>query len=98
MMSKITESARGKQCQLRLEGCLSPNTETTVFAHLNGAGMAMKQRINNFDFGFYSCANCHDLYDGRISLAPPIEKEWLELQVLRAVIKTQMIMAKNGVI
>ena len=42
--------------------------------------------------------NCHDLYDGRISLAPPIEKEWLELQVLRAVIKTQMIMAKEGVI
>jgi len=36
VMSKITKSARGKPCQLRLEECVSGGqNETTVFAHLN---------------------------------------------------------------
>mgnify|MGYP003125111298 CR=1 FL=1 len=55
-MSKITESARGMPCQVQLSGCM-PDTETVVYAHLNGGGMGTKQSDL---FGMYACLNCHD--------------------------------------
>ena len=91
----MTESARGKVCQLRLEGCI-PGTETTVFAHLNGGGMGLKNKVGDFHFGFYACMNCHQIYDGAKEVNPPYEREWLELQALRAVISTQRILAREG--
>ena len=93
-MSKMTESARCKVCQLRLEGCL-PGTETVIAAHLNGGGMGAK--VSDFHI-MYACMNCHDLLDGRKQANPPYDKEWLELQAYREVICTQKIMIKEGVI
>ena len=96
-MSKMTKSAKGKVCQLRLEGCI-PGTETTVFAHLNGGGMGLKSQVNGFHFGFYSCLNCHDLYDGRKQASPPYDLDGLRNKGYEATIKTQKIMAKEGII
>tara|TARA_R100000544_G_scaffold16161_2_gene7708 strand:+ start:787 stop:1074 length:288 start_codon:yes stop_codon:yes gene_type:complete len=93
-VSKLTKSAEGKVCQLRLEGCL-PGTETVVAAHLSGGGMAAK--VSDLHI-MYACMNCHDLFDGRKQAKPPYEKEWLELQGHRAVICTQKIMIREGVI
>ena len=94
ILSKMTKSAEGKVCQLRLEGCL-PGTETVVAAHLGGGGMAAK--VSDLHI-MYACMNCHDLFDGRKQAKPPYEKEWLELQGHRAVICTQKIMIREGVI
>lgn len=61
-MSKITASARDQECQIRIPGICNHNPETTVFAHLNGAGMGRKQPPL---FGAYACYACHDAVDGR---------------------------------
>ena len=43
IVSKITKSARGQACTIRLEGCYGgPNNENVVFCHINGGGMGMK--------------------------------------------------------
>ncbi len=94
MTSKITESARGMPCQVRLNGCM-PDNETVVYAHLNGGGMGTKQSDLH---GMYACLNCHDIIDGRRQLDPPIESEWLEHQILRAVIHTQKILLRKRLI
>ena len=94
MTSKITESARGMPCQVRLNGCM-PDNETVVYAHLNGGGMGTKQSDLH---GMYACLNCHDIIDGRRQLVPPIESEWLEHQILRAVIHTQKILLRKRLI
>ena len=94
LASKYTKSAQYKVCQLRLEGCL-PGTETVVAAHLNGGGMGTKQSDIHI---MYTCANCHDIYDGRKSVSPPYLREWLDNEALRAVICTQKIMIKEGVL
>ena len=94
MTSKITESARGMPCQVRLNGCM-PDNETVVYAHLNGGGMGTKQSDLH---GMYACLNCHDIIDGRRQLDPPIESEWLEHQILRAVINTQKILLRKRLI
>lgn len=70
---------------IRLDGCqTSPENLTTVLAHLNGAGLALKSYDCHASF---ACANCHDVLDGRIM--SNYENEWLELIHLRGVIKTQ---------
>ena len=94
LASKYTKSAQYKVCQLRLEGCL-PGTETVVAAHLSGGGMGTKQSDIHI---MYACMNCHDIYDGRKSVSPPYLREWLDNEALRAVISTQKIMIKEGVI
>ena len=93
-VDKYTKSAKGQSCQLRLDGCM-PENETVVFAHLNGAGMGIKSLPIH---GAYLCLNCHDIYDGRKQLDPPIEREFLEFEMYRAVINTQRIMTRNCII
>ena len=66
-MSKITKSARGEECQVRIPGVCNHNPETTIFAHLRGGGMGKKQPDSE---GAYCCSDCHDLYDGRAPLRP----------------------------
>jgi len=94
VVNKYTKSAKGKPCQMRLEGCM-PDNETVVFAHLNGGGMGVKALPIH---GAYLCLNCHDIYDGRKQPDPPIEKKDLELDMLRAIINTQRLMVKTGII
>jgi len=95
-MSKITESARGKVCEMRLEGCL-PGTETVVFAHLNrDKGIGLKTKLGKFDWGAPMCHHCHSTVDG--SILNNYDKEWLELLHLRATIRYQKKLAKEGVI
>ncbi len=91
-MSKLTKSARGEPCQIRLDGCnAGVNNETVVLAHLNGAGLALKA----YDVhGAYCCHSCHDVLDGR--KPSDYDKEWLELIHLRGVIKTQEKMIEKG--
>ena len=93
-VDKYNKSAKGKPCQMRLEGCM-PDNETVVFAHLGGAGMGIKALPIH---GAYLCYNCHDIIDGRKQADPPYEKEFLELEMLRAVINTQRLMIKTGII
>ena len=62
-MSKITESAGGEQCQVRIPGVCNRDPETVVFAHMNGGGLAMKQPDCE---GAYCCSACHDVYDRRV--------------------------------
>ena len=72
-----------------------PDNETVVFAHLNGAGMGLKALPIH---GAYLCLNCHDIYDGRKTVDPPYKTKDLELEMLRAIINTQRLMAKTGII
>jgi hypothetical protein len=89
---KIRESARGKPCQMRIEGCM-PDNETVVLAHLNGAGIGLKAIDIH---GAYLCLSCHDIYDGRKQSNR--DKDDIELQMLRAVINTQQILDQEGLI
>lgn len=61
-MSKITKSARGEDCQIRIPGICTHNPDETVFCHDNGAGLAIKKPDCE---GAYGCSACHDVVDGR---------------------------------
>lgn len=61
-MSKITESARGEDCTLRLDYICNFDPDTTVFAHTGRFGTAKR---NHDEVGCYACSDCHDAIDGR---------------------------------
>jgi len=92
-MSKITESARGEQCQVRIPTICNHNPETVVFAHLGGGGMGMKQRDSE---GAYCCSACHDVIDRRVKF------HWPVLEIILAhhegAMRTRKILIEKGLL
>ena len=90
---KYTNSAKGRECQIRLRGVCSHDPETTVPAHLPGAGWALK--MPNILIA-YSCDRCHDAVDGRIKTG--YTKDELRLAHYEGVVRTQLIMIREGIL
>jgi len=69
-VSKITESARGEECQIRIPGVCTHNPEQTVWCHANGLSAGKGVGLKSIDeCGAYGCFACHSVYDRRAS--PP---------------------------
>jgi hypothetical protein len=90
---KITDSARGEDCQVRLEGICNFNPETTIPAHLNGGGMGYK---HNDMFIAYACSACHAVIDGAVQAL--YDKDELKLAHYEGMVRTQYILLEKGLI
>ena len=66
-VSKITDSAEGKRCTMRIPGvCCYDNTKT-VWAHIRGIRWGAGGSLKPPDIiGLYACQNCHDILDRRV--------------------------------
>lgn len=94
-MSKITESARGERCAMRLPGCCGER-DTTVFAHIRKHGAAGIGQKPSDLHGVYACHHCHDIIDGRKgSQVPPVV---VASEILRALMETQRKLVDKGLI
>ena len=91
--TKYTRSARGQECQVRLEGICNFNPETTVLAHLNGGGAGMKHLDIH---GAFCCSDCHDAVDRRTH--KDIDSDFLKLALHEGVVRTQVINFNAGLI
>lgn len=80
-------------CMVRIPGICNGNPETTVGAHLNGAGMGLK---HDDLFLAACCSDCHDALDGRVRTEYTTEQ--LELMHHKGVIRTQQLWLKMGLI
>ena len=93
-MSKITESARGEACTLRLDKC--NGFDGVVFAHKNGAGMGQKfLDEDGKDVGFYSCHYCHATYDAQMP-HPYYKKVFLNEMAEFAIRETDKKLKEKG--
>lgn len=90
---KLRQSARNKECQVRIIGICNGNPEAVVLAHLAGGGMGRKKPDL---FGAFCCSNCHDVIDGRVSTM--YDKQYLELAHRQGVERTQAIWLSEGLI
>lgn len=64
-MSKITESAKGKPCQLRIPGHCRHDTEHTVCCHLRRPGVAGTALKPDDVLSVRGCDVCHEIIDGK---------------------------------
>ena len=95
-MSKITESAEGESCTVRLPGICSHDPRTTVFAHLNGSGMALKTVSEGVDLGCYACFDCHEYLDG--GYVRTSTREQRDFEHYRATLETIIKLIEKGLI
>lgn len=89
IIKKLRESARGRDCTLRLAGICNFDSETVVLAHLpcgmKGTGMKSPDNIAAF-----ACSNCHDAIDGRS------RNDVDGLDLIRALAETQAYWIEHG--
>lgn len=90
-MSILRESAKGQPCLVRLQVC-NCIPATTVLAHLNGAGIALK---HDDIFGAFACSACHDEIDGRTRLLP---RDVVLMAFFWGMQRTQQFWRDNGYI
>jgi len=94
-MANLRKLAKGRECQVRYPGVCNFNPETTVLAHIGGAGMGIKAHDIH---GAWCCLACHDLYDSRNQRPNFVTRDEIKLGFLEGVIRTQEILIKEGVI
>jgi hypothetical protein len=90
---RLRDSARNQPCMVRLPGVCCHNPETTVLAHLGGAGMGIK---SNDMHGAFACNACHDQIDGRTKRV--FDLEYLKNAFYDGMVRTQAYWLQNGYI
>ncbi len=97
MTDKITKSARGQNCTVRLLGVCNHNPETVVLAHINGVrfghGVGIKTQL-----GAYACSACHDLVDMRTKLPPGMTWRDVKFAHYEGVMETFALLLKSGIL
>lgn len=93
MAINLRKEAKGRECQVRLNGICNHNPETVVLAHyrmtrLNGVGIKPDDI-----FGAWACYACHDECDRRTR---KLEADFVRLAHAEGVFRTQSILRKEG--
>lgn len=87
----LTKLARGRDCQIRLDGICNRNPETVVLAHFRLSGISgMGIRPPSF-LGAWACFACHSVVDRDKSDA-------VQLAFAHGVFRTQAILIREGLI
>jgi hypothetical protein len=89
-LPNLRKEARNRECQIRGPSC-NGDPETTVLAHIAGAGMGMK---NPDLIASWACSSCHDLVDGRDNSVVSVMTR--ELWHLRGMKRTLLILIAEG--
>lgn len=92
---KLRDSARGRDCELRLIGTCNNNNETTVLAHI-GHDIGTSIKCND-TMAVFACSSCHDVIDGRVSY-DSIANPNIEEDKLRALEATQSYWINEGLL
>ena len=91
---RIRESARGRECQVRLHGICNGDNSTVVLAHVRlntGAGRKESDLL-----GAYCCAACHDEVDRRTRNISSLDA--VKVAFYEGVFRTQRILLDEGLI
>lgn len=68
-MSKITESARGEECQVRIIGVCKRDPQYTIWSHCRHGAAGKGKGIKALDIaGAYACTACDAAYDQLIGV------------------------------
>lgn len=92
------QSARGKDCQIRIPGYCESTNETVVLCHyrMKNDGGSLKPDDSRAAYG---CRTCHDIVDGRMEI-PEEDFSYVEIRLMHAegVFRTQEILAMEGLL
>lgn len=95
-MSKITRSANGKRCQIRLPGVCTDRNVVWCHAIGQAAGKGIGMKVPDL-LGAYGCQECHDVYDRRV-FVKHLNRMEIELAFYEGVMRSQRILIDDGVV
>lgn len=95
-MSKITDYARGKDCQVRIPGVCNRDPATTVHAHYRMSGLCGMSLKPDDIFGAHACFECHNAVDRRDHT--DLEKDYVRQLHAEGVFRTQALLKAAGLI
>jgi len=92
---KLRDSARGRECTLRLPGHCNGDPETSVLCHLphGGRGTGVKASDSH---AVIACSGCHDALDARA--LPRLSQKEIYEAIVRAIAETQLIWQQEGLV
>lgn len=90
---KLRDSARGRDCEVRLYPYCNEMSETVVLAHKNGGGMGMKAPDIH---GAFCCSACHDIIDGRVNTS--LTAGDIIRALYEGIFRTQTIWLREGLL
>lgn len=99
-MSTITDSANGKDCEIRLPGY--PHLrETVVHCHMSFGGLTSGTATKSHDLlGARGCSDCHRIVDNRDLTAEEhaLNREWVKDRFREGIVRTIARLIKEGII
>lgn len=98
-MSRIRQSARGEECQVRMPFVCNGNPETTVLAHANGSAAGKGIGMKSIDeLSAYACSACHDVIDRRRKPPPGWTMTDVKLAFWEGHARTYQILKRKGLV
>lgn len=95
----VLDSAKGAPCAFRFPGICQGGTETTVWAHLNGARYGKGAGIKAHDIlGGHACFWCHSYLDTGHGTSPLMSHDVFLECVLGGVTETLVRLIASGVV
>lgn len=101
-MSKITKSANGKRCTMRLNNVCNGDPSTTIWAHIRSIRYGAGKGIKPPDLiGLYACHDCHSALDKRTrkdKTGKLLDYEFVKLRAMEGHLESLMILWEEGII
>ena len=92
---KLRDSARGRECTLRLPGVCNGDPETSVLCHLPFGKRGVASKVSD-DHSVVACSACHDQLDARA--LPKVSQAELYECIIRAIAETHAIWRQEGLV
>ena len=96
-MSRITESARGEDCQVRYTGVCCYDPEKTIWSHCRHGAAGRGKAVKAVDVaGAYACTQCDAAYDQM--QGTDMTREQLDLDWYHGHVRSLVLLQKKGLI
>ena len=97
-MSKITESARGEECTVRIIGVCSYDPAQTIWSHARHGAAGKGKGIKALDLaGAYACTSCDLAYDQLIGV-PHMTRTEVDTDWFHGHLRSLVILQQKGLI
>ena len=98
-MSKITASANGEQCQIRMIGVCNYDPKTTVWCHANGSAAGKGMGMKSPDIlGAYGCFACHQVVDRQRPLPAGMTRNDVTLAFWQGHARSVLLLIEKGLL
>lgn len=93
--NKLRQSAKGRDCLVRIPGVCTFNSETTIWSHYRGSAGNKGLSLKAHDLaGAYCCTACDAVYDGQARRPEGMDKDDIDLAWLQGHIRSLPIAAE----